>query len=397
MTAISTDRAPRDGLAYWFSAGHLCIDWPFGATYVIAPAVAASLGWSATQLGLLLTIQSFVAALAYAPAGMLMDRTRARARWLALTFFWVSAGYLLASMAEGFWLLALLLAAASIGDAAWHPMATGILVKAAPDRRAKVLGIHAIGGAMAVVLAPLAAGALLKIVDWRMAMQVILLLPLGMGILFLIVLPSRVPRVDLSDSAHVDLKALLRDWVTPVGLLLAGMMVLYNFGLIGATAMMTKFLIDAQGFGILEASVAFSGVLLIGAVVQPWTGQLSDRIGRRPVIAAGAWLAALGGVTVYFADGTVPVIAGLALCFGALTGVRSVVLSCAVDLSGRGEATTLGIAFAVLDGIGALGAVTAGALGETDLSRAFLMAAFCSFAAGGMALLLPGRLRGGTA
>jgi len=390
MTVLTND-SPRDRLPYWFSAAHMCIDWPFGAIYVIAPVMAASFGWSPAQVGLLLTLQSIVAALAYIPAGLLMDRVVNRGRVLAMTFFWVVAGYLLASTAGSFWPLAFLMAAAAIGDAAWHPMATGILVKSAPDQRAKVLGIHAIGGSLAVVLAPLTTGYLLEMVEWRSAFQLVLLPTMLMGLLILFYVGPRMPKVSLDRAVSVDLRLLWRQWSTPFGLMLIAMMVLYNMGQVGAMAMMPLYLKDDLGFDISETGMAFAGVLLVGALIQPWVGQASDRIGRRPVIAISAALAALGGVTVFLADGSIMVaLAGLTLCTGALTGVRSTVLACAVDLSGQSESTTLGVAFAVLDGIGALGAVTAGIIGEIELARAFLMAAVCAGGAGTIALILKG-------
>ncbi|MEQ8443608.1 MAG: MFS transporter [Alphaproteobacteria bacterium] len=390
MTAVTEGGDGKLRLPYWFSAAHLCIDWPFGAVYVIAPVMAAAFGWSPAQVGLLLTLQSVVAAVAYIPAGLLMDRVSNRGRVLAMTFFWVVAGYLLASTAGSFWPLALLMAMAAIGDAAWHPMATGILVKSAPDKRAKVLGIHAIGGSLAVVLAPLSTGYLLEFVDWRTAFQLILVPTLVMGALILFYVGPRMPRVALDRAVSVDLKLLWRQWSTPFALMLVLMMVLYNLGQVGAMAMMPLYLKGTLGFDISQTGLAFAAVLLVGALIQPWVGQASDRIGRRPVIAMSCALAAAGGVAVFLADGPVLALLGLTVCTGALTGVRSTVLACAVDLSGQSESTTMGVAFAVMDGIGAMGALIAGLVGEVELSRAFLMAAVCAGGAGTIALILKG-------
>ena len=116
MTVITTDTDPATNrLPYWFSAGHLCIDWPFGAMYLLVPAAGIHFGWSPAQVGLVLTLQSVGAAFAYLPAGLLMDRLSERGRLLASTFFWVVMGYILASYAGSFWPLALLLAAWTAG------------------------------------------------------------------------------------------------------------------------------------------------------------------------------------------------------------------------------------------------------------------------------------------
>ena len=63
------------------------------------------------------------------------------------------------------------------------------------------------------------------------------------------------------------------------------------------------------------------------------------------------------------------------------------VLASAVDYSNKREATTLGFTFAVMDGVGALGAVSAGALGNFDLHYAFMLVACLCLLAVAMAFV----------
>ena len=376
MTAIAKDQRP-DRLPYLFSAGHLCIDWPFGAVYLIVPAAGAAFGWSPAEVGLVITIQSVIASLAYIPAGLLMDRLQERGRILALTFLWVVVGYALASFADSLWMLAGLLAIASIGDAAWHPMATGILMKTAPEGRGRILGIHAIGGTLSGVFAPIMAGVLLEMFDWRTALQLVVIPTALMGLFFLFYVGPRVPRFEAEQVQAPNLKAILRDWATPFGICLALMMMTFNIGVVGATTMAPLYLRDGQGLDVFSVGLIFSVAVLAGALLQPPIGRWSDELGRWPVIAAGAVLGAVGAALIFVADSVIMATASLVLCIGALNAVRSCILACAVDLSGRGEATTLAIAFAVLDGVGAFGAVMAGVLGAVDIRHAFLLTIGC--------------------
>jgi hypothetical protein len=79
----------------------------------------------------------------------------------------------------------------------------------------------------------------------------------------------------------------------------------------------------------------------------------------------------------------------LILATASLTAIRSVLLASAVEHAGGREATTLGLAFVVLDGVGSLGALFAGAVGTLQLEYAFALATIFSLMAVGVALSLP--------
>ena len=378
-----------------FTLGHLANDWAPCALWLIVPAIAAAMGLSPAEVGLLFAIHSIGSALAFMPAGVLADRVSNRGRLLALTFWWVSIGYVIASFAPGFWSLALLLAVAGMGDAAWHPIATGVLTQQMPDRRAQALGIHAVGGSLAEVLAPLCVGFLLAYVDWRGALQISVIPTVLMGIVFLRV-AKHVPPSGHGSITRADLRLLWRAWRRPAGLMLIAMMGLYNMAGVALLAMTPLFLMTVHGLSPAATGVAFSLMVLIGALSQPFVGRLSDRIGRRPVFVAGNAVAAFAAVGIALAPGPWLAIAAIVVTATVLVGIRSAVLAAAVDFSGRREATTLGFAFAVMDGIGALGAVAAGAVGNIDLHYSFMLAAGLSALAAGLALGAPFTMSSGS-
>ncbi|MDH3537651.1 MAG: MFS transporter, partial [Gammaproteobacteria bacterium] len=139
--------------------GHMTNDWVAGTLWLLAPAIAASMGLGPAEVGLLLTVNGIGAGLAYIPAGVISDRSTRPGFLMLLSFWWVAIGYFVATLAPGFWVVTLLLALGVMGDAFWHPVATGVLVKELPGRRAQALGIHAVGGSVgAEVLAPLSTG-----------------------------------------------------------------------------------------------------------------------------------------------------------------------------------------------------------------------------------------------
>ena len=160
-------KASRRSLYFPLSLGHFANDFVPCSLVVLAPAIALEMGLNPMEVGLLLTLHSLGSALGYFPSGLMADSVRNRGNLLMLTFWWVGLGYLIASWAPGFWSLAFLFALAGCGDAAWHPLATAILVQADPQNRGQALGFHAIGGTLSAVIGPVIVGFLLASMDWR--------------------------------------------------------------------------------------------------------------------------------------------------------------------------------------------------------------------------------------
>jgi MFS family permease len=373
-------------LLVWLSLGHLANDSAPCALWLIAPAIGIAMDLSPAEVGLLITISSVGAALGYLPAGVLADRVAKRGRLLIATFWWVAIGYAVASQAPGFWSVALLLAIAVLGDAAWHPIATGVLAQALPKRRAQALGIHAMGGSFAEVLAPLAVGFLLVHFDWRTALLICALPAALMGIAFLRV-SAAVPAARQGALAWADLWTLLRAWRSLRGLGMVAMIGCSNMAFMAILAMAPLLLQRVYGLSPAETGLVFSAMVLAGALSQPLIGRLSDGTGRKPLVVAGNLAAVAACLAVALSAAPVAAIPALIAAATALAAIRSVILVSAVEFAGQRESTTLGLAFVLLDGVGALGAVLAGVVGNLDLHYAFILAA--AFAAGASALAIP--------
>ena len=371
----------REGrsLLYWFAAGHWANDSAPGAVWILAPAIGIALNLSPGELGLLIAIHFMGASLAYLPAGILADRVADHGKLLRMTFIWVTLGYLLAASAPGFWSIAIIMAIAGFGDAAWHPIATGVLTRINPKARAEALGIHAAGGTLAEVTAPLAMGFLLAYLDWRWALAVATI-PAAIMFFIFAKVAQRVPRAASAKISLSDIKDLAHHWRRPAGLGLVISIIFYNMSFMAVLAMMPLYLQSEHAFTSAETGIAFAAAILLGAIVQPWCGRLSDRIGRRPITIAGNIIAVGAGLAVWQGGGSLPVaLVGIGLLVMALTGIRAAFLAGTVDYAEGREATTLGFAFVLLDGVGAMGAWLAGLAAESGLAYAFLLAAFLAF------------------
>src|SRR5690606_37311188 len=113
--------------------------------------------------------------------------------------------------------LGLLLAVAGMGNAAWHPIAAPVLTRENRERRAHALGVHAIGGSLAEVCAPLFVGLLLAYVDWRGAL-VLSVLPTVLGGICFLWVSRAIPGVEIQTVRKEEMLALLDRWRQASGL-----------------------------------------------------------------------------------------------------------------------------------------------------------------------------------
>ena len=369
--------------------GHLTNDWVAGTIWLLAPAIAASMGMGPAEVGLILTINGIGAGLAYIPAGAISDRSRHPGWLMLLSFWWVAIGYASATLAPGFWAVTLLLAFGVMGDAFWHPVATGVLVKEMPQRRAQALGIHAIGGSIgAEVLGPLTTGFLLGFFEWQTTLQILVLPALIMGVLFIPV-AMRISRDNPSEVTSVDFSALARQWFKPGGMALMLIMICYNMALMAQLAIAPLYFQSVHGLSPFYAGLIFATILMIGSLLQPFFGQYSDGRGRKPMILMVLFSASFFAMFAGVSDSLYWVILGLLPSVVLLTAVRPVILAAAVEYSSKSESTTLGVVFTVLDGVGMFGALVAGFVGEIELGYAFLAGAILALMAGVVCLFVP--------
>jgi len=378
----------KSNLLIPFSIGHCVNDLVPIGMYILIPAFGTAMGLSPAEIGLLFMIHKLGSSIAYLPAGLLVDHVANRGILLAATFFWVGCGYLTASFADSFWAFAILIAVAGMGDAAWHPIATGVLAQMHKARRAYALGMHAMGGNISEVIALPTAGLVLTIWDWRTAIQVLVIPTLLTGCVFLFIAP-KVPRHVNSRPTRADLADIWQVWTTRSGLRVIALFIFYNMGLFANITMTPLYLRDNHSFGWMATAIAMAAMMLPGALLQPWMGKISDRVGRRPLIILGNAIAAGAAFVAWVPSTFLLSLIALGTVLTVLVAIRSVLLATAVDHAGGREGTSLGLAFAFMDGFAASAAVLAGLAGENDLANAFLLASGFSLVAVVLAVAMP--------
>jgi EmrB/QacA subfamily drug resistance transporter len=189
-----------------------------------------------------------------------------------------------------------------------------------------------------------------------------------------------------------------------------GVSIAMYFGTFGSVFLLAQFFQVAQGYSALESGLRILPWTVMPIFIAPIAGALSDRIGGRPLMAAGlalqgaglAWLAAVMGPTVayiHFVPGFVMAGTGMALVFAP---AANTVLG-AVRPTQAGQASGATNAMRELGGVlgvSVLGTVFSGAGGFASpqnfvdgLVPAVTVGSVVLFAGALVALLIPGKRR----
>jgi MFS family permease len=207
--------------------------------------------------------------------------------------------------------------------------------------------------------------------------------------LFFIYLAPKVPRHVNSRPTRADFVDIWRTWTTSSGLRVLALFISYNMGLFAIITMTPLYLRANHGFGWMTTALAMAAMMLPGALLQPWIGKISDRVGRRPLIVFGNATAAGAAIVAWLPATFAFSLVALGVALTVLVAIRAVLLAAAIDHAGGREGTSLGLAFAVMDGFAASAAVLAGWVGENDLANAFLLASGFSSVAVVLAITAP--------
>jgi MFS family permease len=206
-----------------------------------------------------------------------------------------------------------------IGAAAIFPMSLAYIGRlAARGREGAVMGVYAVAEVVGFGIGPLLGGAARDLISSRAAFAAMSLLLTGTGLLTLFALPARArPATSPTSStsyaganglegagaeedapAVLTLREVARDPLVQAAVV-ARSMVSLGWGA-GATYL-AIFIVSAEGLN--TGSATFVGLLfaaraLLGAIIQPLSGRLADRMDRVRLIVGGLSLAAVAQLVI---------------------------------------------------------------------------------------------------
>lgn len=263
-------------------------------------------------------------------------------------------------------------------------VAVRLLARVYPSRTGRMLGIHDTLGALSGIVAPAAVVLVLSAppslavlldrlpgADWRVLFLLTGVAAVALAVAFGIRIPGRLPSdADTEDDDGPQPGALdyLRLFRNPRFSAFVLVTVGYGFAHNGLVAFLPLYLSRGVGLPTTTANLLYSLVFAV-TLAQLVTGELSDRIGRFPVMVATLGLAAtalvaltaLPGVGVG-TIGTAVVVAAFGIGSHGFQPVRSVYLIEVLPdwLAGGG----LGVVRTLLMGAGALAPVVVGSIAD---------------------------------
>jgi predicted MFS family arabinose efflux permease len=276
---------------------------------ILAVPIKADLGLTDTQLGLMggLAFALFYSLLGI-PIALLADRgSRTRIIGIALVVWSLMTAA--CGLAQNFWQLFLARLGVGVGEAGGvAPSYSLVADYFPPQQRARALGVYSFGVPIGSALGILLGGVIASIIDWRTAFIAVGLAGVLLAPVFRLVV-REPPRGGFDgrqpDGPPANLRAVLRVllgrpsfWALAFGASCASMM---GYGIY---FWLPSFLVRSYGLSLLDASLYFGTILLVGGVAGIWIGGLlADRFGefRRRMYALIPAAAFLATVPFYFA------------------------------------------------------------------------------------------------
>ena len=252
---------------------------------ILAVPIKADLGLTDTQLGLMggLAFALFYTGLGI-PVAILADRWKRT--WIMTAALTIWSGMTAAcGLATNFWQLFMARLGVGVGEAGGVAPAYSLISDYFPShQRARALSVYSFGIPIGSALGILFGGYIASKIDWRFAFFAVGIAGILVAPIFKLTVaePPRgqydVKGPDAPAPTLVEIVQLLMQkpsfWLISLGASASSMM---GYGLF---FWLPSFLVRSFGLELLEASVFYAGILLLGGIAGTWAGgYMADRFG----------------------------------------------------------------------------------------------------------------------
>ncbi len=363
---------------YGLSAGHGIKHFGQGALLIMIPSIRATLGLSDVAIGGISSAQSISSGIANIPAGILTDMFRKKVAWILFaSMIMVGSGYLLISISPVYWVLLVGVVIVGFGTSMWHAPAFGTLAARYPRRRGFAMAAHLTGAQVGNTTSPLIVGFLLAGtigswvvfggIEWRW-LAAFISVPM---ILTALVVVSRFKTAGAESTGSITLGA----YFASAKRLLSNRGVL-GMALLGAMrgavhnsfqVFLVIYMREELGYSNTYVGVHIALITMAGIISTPIMGNLSDRVGRRPVISfAMTAMTVLLFLFLQF-DSGIPMMILIAVLGLFFFSVMPIINAAAMDMIDKGsEGSGTALMFAGGSILGSLTPIVAGIINQSN-------------------------------
>ena len=363
---------------YGLSAGHGIKHFGQGALLIMIPSIRATLGLSDIAIGGISSAQSISSGIANIPAGILTDMFRKKVAWILFaSMIMVGSGYLLISISPVYWVLLVGVVVVGFGTSMWHAPAFGTLAARYPRRRGFAMAAHLTGAQVGNTTSPLIVGFLLAGtigswvvfggIEWRW-LAAFISVPM---ILTALVVVSRFKTAGAESTGSITLGA----YFASAKRLLSNRGVL-GMALLGAMrgavhnsfqVFLVIYMREELGYSNTYVGLHIALITMAGIISTPIMGNLSDRVGRRPVISfAMTAMTVLLFLFLQF-DSGIPMMILIAVLGLFFFSVMPIISAAAMDMIDKGsEGSGTALMFAGGSIVGSLTPIVAGIINQSN-------------------------------
>jgi MFS family permease len=241
-----------------------------------------------SRIMLLGTIYFVTYAVTGLPYGILGDRF-SKKKILVVGTLVNSVAFLMAAQTRSYGVLVAAMVLGGLGGGCYHPVGNALISNLFRDMVGRAFGIIGVGASLGLFLGPFAGGFLGEHFGWRTSCLVFALFGSAVGVAFGILMPEEEKFVPSEKEKTLPPRALLMG-LLPV-ILVFGMR---DFCLWGATYLTPVMSQMSVGFSEKTAGLLIGLMSLTGVLSQPLGGFMSDRFGRRRVLAFALTVAGVG-------------------------------------------------------------------------------------------------------
>ena len=363
---------------YGLSAGHGIKHFGQGALLIMIPSIRATLGLSDVAIGGISSAQSISSGIANIPAGILTDMFRKKIAWILFaSMIMVGSGYVIIGASPAYWVLLVGVIIVGFGTSMWHAPAFGTLAARYPERRGFAMAAHLTGAQIGNTTSPLIIGFLLAGtigswvvfggIDWRW-LSVIVAVPMILTALAVI---SRFKSAGVESTGSVSLS----QYFVSARRLFSNRGVL-GMALLGAMrgavhnsfqVFLVIYMREELDYSNTYVGLHIALITMAGIISTPVMGNVSDRIGRRPVISfAMTSMTLLIFAFLQFDSGIAMtiLIAVLGLFFFSVMPIINAAAMDMIDKGSEGSGTAL--MFAGGSVVGSLTPIAAGFINQSN-------------------------------